>query len=119
MGRIDGVRGGGSGGDPVVAPGAGRGEGVGIAATTAGRQSVGDAKWAWWQNSCSAGRTGLSWARRLMRHSRDPCSSRGPCRMVLPALSRIVTQKRVKMAVHSASQRVPMLRRLLVKAGMI
>ena len=39
--------------------------------------------------------------------------------MVLPSMSQMVTQTHVKMAVHSTLQKVPMLRRLLVKVGMI
>ncbi len=53
-----------------------------------------------------------------MHYSLEPCSSCGPCRMVFPSLSRMVTQNHAKMAVHSALQRVLMLRRLLVKVGM-
>ena len=74
--------------------------------------------WLCLQNLCPGGQIELLCEWRLMHHRCEPCSPCGPCKMVLPSWSLMVTLNCMKIAVFSASQRVPMLRRLFMKDSM-
>ena len=56
---------------------------------------------------------------RLIRHILAPLDSRMPHRMILPWALYTVTSVLVKVTVQLASLKTPMLRRLLMKLGMI
>ena len=55
---------------------------------------------------------------RLICHILAPLDSRMPHSMILPWASYTVTSVLVKVTVQSASQKTPILRRLLMKSGM-